>query len=109
MARSRKRTTEEQFYKIKKLRKMGMPAEDIAEFMNVGTSRIYCTDHFERYEDFERDGGKVYESWRKERRTSHGKKQTKVERVNEGDRDDVIIQLLTQITEQLKIICKELT
>lgn len=109
MARSRKRTTEEQFYKIKKLRKMGMPAEDIAEFMNVGTNRIYCTDRFERYEDFERDGGKVYESWRKEQRTSHGKKQTKVESVKEGDRDDMIIQLLMDINEQLATIVRELT
>ena len=74
MAKSRKRTTEEMFCRIKKLRKKGVPAADIADIMDVGENRIYCIDNYETFEEFEAGRTKKYESWRKTPRKSHSKK-----------------------------------
>ena len=121
MARSKKRTTADDFFRIKKLRSMGMSAEDVADFMNFGESRIYCIDKFDTYEEFMNGAKQFYERWRKTPRKNHNKKTEEekapakkmiAEVTPEEEKEfsqDLIIQLLIQINEQLAIIVGELT
>ena len=108
MARSSKQTTEEQFITVKTLSKSGHTAEEIAKIMNIGTPRVYCIRKFEKYEDFIAGRHQVYESWGKVSRKTHKKGETQ-EKAADTNIDDVIIQLLMQISEQLAIIVGELT
>ena len=75
--RSNRQTTEEQFVTIKTLTKAGRTAEEIANYMNIGTSRVFCCRRFETYEDFKAGRHDVYESWSNDGRKTHKKSEPK--------------------------------
>ena len=75
--RSNRQTTEEQFVTIKTLTKAGRTAEEIAKYMNIGTSRVFCCRRFETYEDFKAGRHDVYESWSNDGRKTHKKSEPK--------------------------------
>ena len=75
--RSNRQTSEEQFVTIKTLTNAGRTAEEIAKYMNVGTSRVSCCRKFETYEDYKAGRHEVYESWSNDGRKTHKKKEPK--------------------------------